>query len=79
MLLKPQNVIILWNYLYLTDLLINTEDLKKRQEIINIIKTSSIMTWGHINLHGEYDFTKGANDNEERFGAEEMKAFNVGV
>lgn len=37
------------------------------------------MTWGHINLHGEYDFTKGANDNEERFGAEEMKAFNVGV
>ena len=72
-----QNAIILWNYLYLTNLLVNTEDQKQKQEIINIIRTSSIMTWGHINLHGEYDFTKIANDNERRFDMKEIRAFRL--
>ena len=74
-----QNAIILWNYLYLTNLLINTKDEKQRQEIINIIKNSSIMTWGHINLYGEYDFEETANDNGERFDIEQIKAFKVGA
>lgn len=37
------------------------------------------MTWGHINLYGEYDFEETANDNEERFDIEQIKAFKVGV
>ena len=35
------------------------------------------MTWGHINLHGEYDFEKVANDNEERFDIDKIRAFKV--
>jgi len=37
------------------------------------------MTWGHINLYGEYDFEETANDNGERFDIEQIKAFKVGA
>ncbi|CAN5290377.1 hypothetical protein BH10PSE19_BH10PSE19_19420 [soil metagenome] len=58
-----QNAIVLWNYLYLSQLLANCIDEKERSEIVGMIKNGSIMTWFHINLHGEYDFRrKAAND-----------------
>ena len=45
-----------------------------------IIKSGSIMTWDHINLHGEYDFEKIANDNnKERFDIEQIKAFKLAI
>ena len=37
------------------------------------------MTWGHINLYGEYDFEETANANGERFDTEQIKSFKVGV
>ena len=49
------------------------------QTLKKIIKNSSIMTWGHINLYGEYDFEETANDNGERFDIEQIKAFKVGA
>ena len=51
-----QNCIVLWNYLYLSQLL--TEQGKKdRANLLQMIKESSIISWRHINFHGEYDFT----------------------
>ena len=50
-----QNLIILWNYLVLTKLIMRC-DSEKRKEIIDIIKHGSIITWRHINLLGIYDF-----------------------
>ena len=58
-----QNAIVLWNYLYLSQLLANCIDEKERNEIISMIKNGSIMTWFHINLHGEYDFRRKAANN----------------
>lgn len=59
-----QNSIILWNYLYLSELLVNCQDEEERTEMIGLIKEGSILSWGHVNLHGEFDFRRrAANDN----------------
>lgn len=58
-----QNAIVLWNYLYLSQLLANCSDENERNEIVSMIKNGSVITWRHINLHGEYDFRRrAAND-----------------
>jgi hypothetical protein len=31
---------------------------KKKRAIIKCIQQSSVITWQHINLHGEYDFSE---------------------
>lgn len=60
-----QNCIILWNYLYLSDLILKTKDKKERSQIIEAIGQGSVITWKHVNLRGEYDFTrKSANDSK---------------
>ena len=42
------------------DLLLSQEE---RFEIINLIREGSVITWGHVNLHGEFDFRRhAAND-----------------
>jgi TnpA family transposase len=58
-----QNTIVLWNYLYLSQLLANTNNLEERKRMIDLIKKGSVITWRHINLKGEYDFRRlVAND-----------------
>ena len=51
-----QNCIVLWNYLVLSQALID-HDAKGRHALLKIIKAGSVISWRHINLHGEYDFT----------------------
>lgn len=58
-----QNSIVLWNYLYLSQLLTNCRSNDERLEMVGLIKDGSVMTWGHVNLHGEFDFRRyAAND-----------------
>ena len=58
-----QNAIVLWNYLYLSQMLANCNDDKERSEIVDMIKEGSIINWAQINLHGEFDFNRqAAND-----------------
>lgn len=60
-----QNAIVLWNYLYLSQILVNNKNLHERKEIIKMISIGSVITWYHVNLHGKYDFSKRAfNDNK---------------
>lgn len=61
-----QNAIVLWNYLYLSQLLANCQDEQERNEMVSMIKNGSVLTWRHVNLHGEYDFRRQAS-NESRF------------
>ncbi len=51
-----QNAIILWNCLQLSQLLLETHDPVKKQEIISIIQKGTASTWKHVNLQGIYDF-----------------------
>ena len=58
-----QNSIVLWNYLYLSQLIANNGCLTQRQETVDMIKQGSMSVWQHVNLHGEYNFIKyAAND-----------------
>jgi TnpA family transposase len=52
-----KNSIICWNYLYLTSQLekANAED--EKENLRQIIRRHSPMTWAHINMLGEYDFS----------------------
>lgn len=58
-----QNAIVLWNYLYLSQLLANNSDLEERKNMLTAMLRGSVVAWHHINMQGEYDFTKhAAND-----------------
>ena len=35
-------------------------DEKERNEMVGMIKEGSMINWGHINLHGEFDFKRQA-------------------
>ena len=53
-----QNAIICWNYLYLTQKITEAESQEKRQELLTAVRNGSVAAWGHVNLHGEYDFSE---------------------
>lgn len=71
-----QNAIVLWNYLYLSQLLA-TANATKRGELLKIITNGSIMTWLHINLLGEYDFRNKPASNELIFDIEKIMAWGA--
>lgn len=53
-----KNSIVCWNYLYLSQRILNESDEERRQDLITSIRRGSVVTWKHINLHGEYDFSR---------------------
>lgn len=58
-----QNAIVLWNYLFLSQRLITAKNKQERNALLKIIKNGSMLTWQHVNMRGEYDFTlQAAND-----------------
>ncbi len=58
-----QNAIVLWNTLYLSQQLSNTGNTKEQDEMLNAITSGSLLSWQHVNMHGEYDFRRvAAND-----------------
>ncbi len=71
-----QNTIVLWNYLYLSQLLANNADPEEQKLMLESIKRGSIITWRHINLHGEYNFTKYAA-NQAIFDMERILGLKV--
>ena len=51
-----KNAIICWNYLYLSHKIGQEKDPERRQELLRVVQNGSVSSWGHVNLHGEYDF-----------------------
>ena len=51
-----RNSVLCWNYLYLSKQLAQAKP-DKQNSIIQSVKAGSPITWQHINLHGEYDFS----------------------
>jgi hypothetical protein len=45
-----------WNYLYLSQRILDEENKERRQDLVAAIRAGSVVAWQHINLHGEYDF-----------------------
>jgi len=71
-----QNCIILWNYMYLSNLILDTEDMEQRSAIIEAITQGSVITWAHVNLRGEYDFTRKAA-NDPKFDYQKIKQLKL--
>jgi TnpA family transposase len=71
-----QNAIILWNYLYLSELVANTTDMDERLDLVNSISSASILNWKHVNLRGEYNFRKKAA-NDSRFDMDKIWALKL--
>ena len=53
-----ENAIICWNYLYLSQKIIDETSKDRRQELVGSIRNGSIVSWQHLNLQGEYDFSE---------------------
>ncbi len=70
-----QNVIVCWNCLYLNQYLFQAP-VAERQAVADAIAASSPVSWQHINLHGEFDFSDDALKDSLRFDVEELLAFN---
>lgn len=72
-----QNAILLWNYLYLSHLLMTAENDSKQEDLLKIIKNGSIMTWQHLNLLGEYDFRSKPASNDTFFNIKKALAWKM--
>lgn len=59
-----QNALVLWNYLSLSQRLINTRKAQDKIALLGTIKNGSLMSWQHVNMRGEYDFTRAANNSK---------------
>ena len=75
-----QNAIVLWNYLYLSELITKIKSQEELEEIMAVIKNSTAVAWHHINMLGEYDLTRTAfrkllNNSKLRFDIEKLKAW----
>ncbi len=53
-----KNSIICWNYLYLTRQVNNCKDQQTRETLLRTIAAHSPISWAHINMLGEYDFSE---------------------
>jgi len=53
-----KNCIICWNYLYLSQQLGEIGDATRREAFLDAVAHGSAISWQHINLLGEYDFSE---------------------
>ena len=53
-----RNSIICWNYLYLTRQLEKAPDAGAKENLLRLIAAHSPISWAHINMLGEYDFSE---------------------
>ena len=72
-----QNAIILWNYLYLSKKIMDEADREKRKQMLNTIQSGSVVTWAHIHLHGEYDFSENKLKDSVGFNMSQILSLKI--
>ncbi len=48
-----------WNYLYLSQKITDCDNNHDREVLLEAVANGSVISWRHINLLGEYDFSDG--------------------
>jgi TnpA family transposase len=71
-----QNIIILWNYVELTKIIMIL-DKGDREALLENITNASILTWSHVNMHGTYDFSNLVSANDNAYSLDEVINFKV--
>ena len=51
-----RNIIICWNYIVLSDIIIDAPPNEQRF-LIESISKGSVLSWAHINMFGEFDYS----------------------
>jgi len=51
-------VITCWNYLYLTQKIVEAKSPEDQKALLDAISNGSVVSWRHVNLLGEYDFSE---------------------
>ena len=69
-----QNIIILWNYIELTKIIMRS-DPDERVLLLENILSASILTWQHVNLHGTYDFSNLLSANDPDYSLDDVINF----
>lgn len=72
-----ENAIICWNYLYLSQKVIDTQTEQEKQNLLNAIKSGSVVAWQHVNLQGEYDFSEETLKNSIKFKLPELMELQI--
>ncbi len=62
--------------MYLSNVIMKTSDNKEKTQIIESISEGSVLAWSHVNLRGEYDFTRRAS-NEPVFDYKKIKSLKI--
>jgi TnpA family transposase len=52
-----KNAIVCWNYAFLSHHIAKEPNDQRRQALIEAVRAGSVVTWRHLNLHGEFDFS----------------------
>lgn len=71
-----QNIIILWNYVELTKIIMRSDG-EAKIALLENIRSASILTWRHVNLYGLYDFTNILVANDNRHYLDEVINYKV--
>lgn len=71
-----QNIIILWNYIELTKIIMRAAS-DERERLLEHITNASILTWQHVNLHGTYDFSNLLSSNDSEYTLDEVLNFKA--
>ena len=58
-------------------LLCEAETQERKQDIINIVREGSVITWQHVNMQGEYDFSQEKLSNSINFKLSEILKLQV--
>jgi uncharacterized protein YbcC (UPF0753/DUF2309 family) len=61
-----KNCIICWNYLYLSQKLAEMDDPENREAFLKAVTHGSAVSWQHLNLLGEYDFSEHREQGTEK-------------
>jgi hypothetical protein len=72
-----RNAIVCWNYLYLSHVLAEEPEEKRREALLTALKQSTIVLWHHLNLHGKYDFSEEKFQDSEGLNPSRILAVDV--
>ena len=64
--------------MYLSEMLTKVQSQEELHEIMAVIKNSTAVVWHHVNMMGEYDFTKLLTDNNLRFDIDKIRTWKYG-
>ena len=70
-----KNAIVCWNYLYLTQKIAEETDPEKQSAMLQSVAAGSVVSWSHVNLLGEYDFSE--EKLKDSIGIKLPKIFNL--